>query len=41
LRNVQKINNLERELLNIQKQRNDEIEREIVLIEKRNRLLGL
>lgn len=37
----QKVNNLEYDLLNIQKQRNNEIEREIALIEKRNQLLGL
>ncbi|GES87838.1 hypothetical protein GLOIN_2v1763409 [Rhizophagus clarus] len=41
LEQQKKINSLEQEMLNIQKQKNDELEREITLIEKRNRLLGL
>jgi len=37
----EKRNFLEQELLNIQRQKNDELEREIRLIEKRNQMLGL
>ena len=36
-----KLNNLAQEKLMIQKQTNDELEREIQLLEKRNQLLGL
>ncbi|GES91265.1 hypothetical protein GLOIN_2v1763409 [Rhizophagus clarus] len=41
LEQQKKINSLEQEMLNIQKQKNDELKREITLIEKQNRLLGL
>jgi hypothetical protein len=41
LEQQKKRNGLEQELLNIQKQKNDELEREIILIEKRNRMLGM
>ena len=36
-----KFNNLAQEKLNIQKATNDELEREIILLEKWNRILGL
>ncbi len=36
-----KFNNLIQKKLNIQKATNDELEREIILLEKRNRILGL
>ena len=36
-----KFNNLAQEKLNIQKATNDELEREIILLEKRNHILGL
>lgn len=36
-----KVNTLAQETLAIRKQANDELEREIALLEKRNRLLGL
>jgi hypothetical protein len=36
-----KKNALEQESLNIQKQKNDELKQEIMLIERRNQVLGL
>ncbi len=36
-----KFNNLAQEKLNIQKATNDELEREIILLEKQNCILGL
>jgi hypothetical protein len=38
---VQPKNDLAQEMLTIQKQKNEELEKEIMLIEKRNRILGL
>jgi hypothetical protein len=35
------MNDLAQKMLTIQKQKNDELEREISLIEKRNQMLGL
>jgi len=35
------MNDLVQEMLTIQKQKNDELEREIKLIERRNQMLGL
>jgi len=35
------MNDLAQEMLTIQKQKNDELEKEISLIEKRNQMLGL
>jgi hypothetical protein len=35
------MNNLAQEKLNIQKQLNDELEREIMLLKERNQILGL
>jgi hypothetical protein len=36
-----KMNDLAQEMLTIQRQKNEELEREIMLLEKRNQMLGL
>jgi len=36
-----RMNDLAQDMLNIQKQKNDELEKEIMLLEKRNQILGL
>jgi hypothetical protein len=35
------MNDFAQDMLNIQKQKNDELEKEIMLLEKRNQILGL
>ncbi len=41
LKQQRKMNDLAQDMLNIQKQKNDELEKEIMLLEKRNQILGL
>ena len=41
LKQQRRMNDLAQDMLNIQKQKNDEIEKEIMLLEKRNQILGL
>jgi len=41
LKHKKRMNDFAQEMLTIQKQRNDELEREIKLIERRNQMLGL
>ena len=41
LKQQRRMNDLAQDMLNIQKQKNDELEKEIMLLEKRNQILGL
>ena len=41
LKQQRRMNDLTQDMLNIQKQKNDELEKEIMLLEKRNQILGL
>ena len=41
LKQQRSMNDLAQDMLNIQKQKNDELEKEIMLLEKRNQILGL
>ena len=41
LKQQRKMNDLAQDMLNIQKQKNDELEKEIMLLEKRNQIFGL
>ena len=41
LNQQRRMNDLAQDMLNIQKQKNDELEKEIMLLEKRNQILGL
>lgn len=41
LKQQRRMNDLAEDMLNIQKQKNDELEKEIMLLEKRNQILGL
>ena len=41
LKQQRRMNDLAQDMLNIQKQKNDELEKEIILLEKRNQILGL
>ena len=41
LKQQRRMNDLAQDMLNIQKQKNDELEKKIMLLEKRNQILGL
>ena len=41
LKQQKRMNDLIQDMLNIQKQKNNELEKEIMLLEKRNQILGL
>jgi len=41
LKQQRRMNDLTQDMLNIQKQKNDELEKKIILLKKRNQILGL